>query len=226
MNELRTAIISNNNGAHFLSRNDTSQAMQSFQNAIQSIKQARDIFAEQPNEETSRFFSNICQIHFGTRMEGLQEGLFYIFDRAVILCPRLCQLNNCEEINSYIFLVSVVVLFNLALSTHIHALQCDSSHLLRRAIQVYSSAAAILSEINLNGPFSMLSWLIVNNLASLHYVSCDYGKCALYFKYLQGKLHDRKEVELFESMIFEEEELQGLMLNFFFPPTPVAAHAA
>ena len=237
MNELRAAVSFNNHGVYYLETNNISQAMQAFQNSVQAIKQGSQtslssvhMSIEPPKELPSRSSpvkDAVCPIHFGKRIEGLQKGLYYTFDRAMILRPTLLHFINDEEIESYIYLTTVVVLFNLALTTQMYAMQYGKSHSLQHAIQLYGLVETMTRENDIYGHVDrVVMWLTMNNIASLHYELCDYEKCAIDLQNLQIVLNDSVNVEIFTSTLFETEELNELTLNFFYTHEPIAAQAA
>lgn len=237
MNELRAAISFNNHGVYCLETNNISQAMQAFQSSIQAIKQGSRISPihfqmsmEPPKDLQSRNLpvkNAVCPIYFGQRIPHLQNGLYYTFDRAMLLRPTLLHFINHDDIDSFIYLITVVVLFNLALTTHIYATKHGKSDSLRHSIQLYCLAETMTRDSDIYGNVgSVVMWLTMNNIASLHYELCDYEKCAIDLRNLQKVLNDSVNVEIFTSILFEVEELNELTLNFFYLHEPIAAQAA
>lgn len=237
MDELRAAISFNSHGVYCLETNNIVQAMHAFQNSIQGIKQgsrmARNVFhsaMEPPKDLQSRNLpvkDNVCPIHFSTRIEGLQNGLYHTFDRAMIIRPTLLHFVNNDNFDSIIYLTTVVVLFNLALTTHMHAIKYGRSQSLQHAIQLYRLAGTMTSDGDIYGNVgNVVLWLTMNNTASLHYELCDYGKCTIDLRNLQKILNDDVDVDIFTSILFDLEELNELTLNFFYLYEPIAAQAA
>jgi hypothetical protein len=236
MNELHAAISFNNNGVHCLEANNVSEAMQAFQNSILAIKHASQVLPSKFHNPMKQFQElptgmlsvkeTMCPIYFGKSVSGLQNALYYTFDRAIILRPPSPQMID-DEIESYIHFTTMVVLFNLALTTHVSAIKYGRSYALEHAIKLYFLVETMTNDVFDDGNIGdLMKWLTMNNAASLHFELCDYENFAIDLQYLQKLFNDDANVERFTTILFETEELTELTLNIFYFNAPIAAHAA
>lgn len=210
--------------------------MQAFQKSIKAIKLVSQILPNtsrmtmNPRKELlTRMLpvkDNCCPVCFGERVEGLQNTLYYTFDRAIILIPPSHQLID-DEIEFFLYLATMVMLFNLALTTHLSAIKHGKSHSLQYAMKLYYLVETMVNDGDVFGNVGeMMKWLTMNNVACLHIELCDYEKFAIDQQFLRKALKDDVMVDRCTTMLFEGEELNELMLNFFCFHVPIAAHAA
>ena len=234
MNELHAAISFSNHGVHCLEANNVSLAMQAFQNSMQALKQVTQTLPARSSIDDSNELppsvlavkATMCPVYFGERVEGLQNALYYTFDRAMLLRSPLPQMDD-DEIDSYVFFTAMIVSFNLALTTHVSALKHGKSLSLQHAIKLYTLAGKLANEINVfQNLGDMMKWLTMNNIANIHVELCDYENFAVAFWLLQKACNDDANIDGCTIRLFKSEELNELMLNFFYYHVPNAAHAA
>jgi hypothetical protein len=98
--------------------------------------------------------SSFSPIRTGMKIEGLQHGYHYTYDRPLLLYANaICQTSNDTEM---LYLVSVVLIFNLALTYHIHAKICATSQ--RNAVKTYNLAAKMAESIQKD---QWIGWIIL-----------------------------------------------------------------
>jgi hypothetical protein len=242
MNILQRVIDLNNNGVVILELNDMTHAVQLFQIGIQSIKQLTNHCSLSKVKGTKELkeFSPTSQtvfngnehdrsVRMGKKVQGLQRGVYYTFDRPLILQSTVSSLYSYsnEEFKSKINLVTSILFFNFALASHQYALQCGTSNSLHVAIRMYNTVANLIRETNIEQyTGDIIFCLIMNNMASLHFELCDFKQCELDLKCTQNSLVYDNDLDMIAIQLLDEEEWIQLKLNYFYLHLPTVAQAA
>jgi hypothetical protein len=243
MNDLQHVINLNNNGVILLESNDMAHAVQMFQFGIHFIKQCTNHCSLSTTvkhmsklqdfspSSLNVFNENECNrsIIVGKKVQGLQRGIYYTFDRPMFLQSTISSSYSYsdEEFESKIYLVSTILFFNFALASHQYALQCGTSSSLQVAIRMYNTAANFIRDTNFDQcTGNVILCLIMNNMASLHFDLCDFKQCELDLKCIQNSIVDDSYLDVIATQLLDEEEWIRLKLNYFYLHLPTVAQAA
>jgi hypothetical protein len=242
MEEIQRVINLNNNGVALLELNDLSHAVQLFQIGIQSIKQCTihipsSTFKEMtmPQELVPSLTNEFNDIPYdtsfsmGTRIQGMQRGICYTFDRPLIIDSITSPLMtfNTEEFESKFYFVTTILFFNFALASHQYALRCGKCSSLQLAARMYNIAANFIRETDFDRcTGEIILCLIMNNMASLHFELCDFKRCESDLKCIHNSLSDDKYLDVIVMQFLDEDEWVQLKLNYFYFQLPVVAQAA
>jgi hypothetical protein len=229
MNPLQRATYFNNKGVSLLESNDTVRAIQVIQNGIQLIKayahdQSTRGLIQTPYVDSSSHF----RVTTGMKLKGLKDELYYTYDRPLLLIngSNIPVADNFDS-SLDIYVASVVMIFNLALSYHMHAKQCGLSSSLQHAIKMYHVAMKMADGIELDQYLGKaLTCFIFNNLASLHGNICEYDTCEYCFKCINDSFCNDAYVDLYTMGLLDEEEWVEIKLNCIYGQFPSAAQAA
>jgi hypothetical protein len=240
MNTLQHATAFNNKGVRFLEGNNAMKAIESFQCGIQLIKRytQNDECCDRVELDCGKhqLAMGSCGphmdtkgshrwLHAGMKIIGLQRGFYYSYDRPFLL-PTNALLPPCEENTSNVYLICVILTFNLAMSYQNYATQHGNTSALRHAISAYTLAASMVESADFDRQKSdIIMYLIMNNLANLHYELCDYCSYEYWLNRLKVSLHKDVNME-FVSECIEEDEWIELQLNSMYGLIAPVASAA
>jgi hypothetical protein len=241
MNVFKDAIISNNHGVKLLESNDTVLAIAAFQSGIQLLKefgesryQNQTFASDKQNDQTlnqecspscamSQSYQFLLNDHID--MEGCPRGLYYSYNRPMLLPADVTS--SLQVFDSQMYLISSVLLFNLALTYQKHANQSCVSNSIQREVKIYTLAASVLEHGGCDNDCSKLMMiLILNNLANLHYELCDYEISHYLFNCIKQFLSSDAAAGDFATSFLNEEEWTELQLNCVYSHIPPAASTA
>jgi hypothetical protein len=229
MNGLQIAVHLNSKGVRLLESNRIESAIQVFQNGIHEIKQyAQDQSRVEIMDEEISSVNDKCSctpISTGMKLEGLQHGFHYTYDRPLLLhVDTSCATSNDSE---SLYLVSVILIFNLALAYHSHAKSCGFTSSQQHAVKMYNLAAKMADSI-VNDQYMgrVIMCFILNNLANLHCEMCDFGTCKYILKCIQDSVWNDTCVDVYAMGFIDENEWIEMKLNYIYSQIPSAAQAA
>jgi len=139
--------------------------------------------AAAPSTHSSRPYLQSVDIEGGAP-NGAQDSWFAMFKKAFVIVtplpspsingeqPGSSNNNNAQQVHTtHVTLHSVVLMYNMALATHVMAISQGSDLILRRAVRVYQRVQWLLSQqaANLNGSGVDAVFLAcVNNIGHIH----------------------------------------------------------
>lgn len=235
MNSLDKAIAINNEGVRLLGVGNCSAGLQEFQRAIVLLRQASEELdprtgalpaesSEDGRDDSSAYF---CVGPSSRNLTGLQNAHCYVYDRPLLL-PTKMAISCLEEFDSVVLTLSTSVIFNMALACHQHGQVTGLAVALTKSANLYEFIVKVLNDNN-DGVVDelehhMLLCLALNNLAQLHYDSCDYQKCQIYL----DKLFDVVVASPYclDDSCLNEEDVEEIMLNLVHMNPPSGACAA
>jgi hypothetical protein len=239
MDGLQIAVGLNNNGVSLLECNKIQNAIQVFQRAIKEITRYAHVHstveeAAMSDDSISSSSSSSLSYHdrslfspirTGMKIEGLQHRYHYTYDRPLLLhANALCPTSNETEL---VYLVSVVLIFNLALTYHSHARICGLATSQQNAVKMYNLAAKMAESIqNDQWIGRIILCFTLNNLANLHSDLCDYKTCTTILKCIQSSVWDDVDIDGYAMGFIDENEWIEMKLNYIYSQIPSAAQAA
>jgi hypothetical protein len=241
MNSFQRAIVTNNHGVKLLESDDTLLAIAAFQGGIQLIKDYGDacnmnqkLTSDVQNGQS--FEPEYCPSiatndsfglpHIPLTTTDFQQGLYYSYDRPILLPSNLLT-SSPQVLQSKLYLISAILLFNLALTFQKHANQNCTSSTMLRVVRVYTLAGTVLEQGCCNddwGKFMMC--LIFNNLANLYYELCDYDASHYLFSRIKQSVSNDVAINDFATSFLTEDEWMEVQLNCVYSQIPSAASSA
>jgi hypothetical protein len=252
MNPLHEAILLNNAGVRLLDCGNVEHALHSFQCAVSSVKMATTTAASfekplfradatlndssrckslpesAPQDMVLSSSSNCMVGEPKLRLDGLKNGVSYIFNRPLVF-PANLSIQSSEQLNSAILSASTFIVFNFALACHFFGKTCGKEDYLTRAARLYEltlkvlgSASASCATHNDRSMYSILECLTLNNLAQLYYEQCDYATCQMYMDAMYDLFMSAERMDGF----LDAQEMEEIMLNFVYLQSPPVAKAA
>ena len=225
---LEQAIQLNNDGLEHALKGDDDRAIASFSRSLCMFKQliSSDCEGDQESSPLSSSTRGTVQLHESSyALPQLRDSGFFLFNRAIRLAPR----RDCRAENNHIY-CSVIIL-NLAVLHHQIALQSECSarraDALRRAERFYDMVTTILANdefANVSQPTGLLARLAaLNNLAYIRMEKGEFGASGHCFQ-MMAWLVNFTQVD--HSKLFNEEDLEGMMLNVLMANRQSVAPAA
>jgi hypothetical protein len=221
MNSIKYACSLNNQGVDLLVSGDSSRAMRSLQIALNLLKEASDLLETtscigmtQSNKEAPLPF---CESP--STVPGLEGTEFYFYDHGIMIT----DITNGES-EEMISLYIAIVIFNLALASHIEG-RLGHEKSLKKAALLYSMTVQLLTGSSIPDDMSatILTLFALNNKAQIHYDQCEYIEsvdCMEAISKIMGSAHSLQST-------LSPKDVEGLMLNaMLLLNVPSAAHAA
>jgi hypothetical protein len=219
----------NNEGLTHALNGDDDRAIASFSRSLCMFKQliSSDCEGNQQQQQDSQSLPpRTLQLHSSSYpLPQLRNSGFFLFNRAISLAPT----GECRPEDNHIY-CSVIIL-NLAVLHHQIALQsaCSArrSDALRRAERFYDMVTTILANdefANVSQPTGLLARLAaLNNLAYIRMEKGEFGASGHCFQ-MMAWLVNFTQVD--QSKLFNEEDLEGMMLNVLMANRQSVAPAA
>ena len=238
MNPLHDASILNNLGVALLESKDTVHAIHSFQRAVNIMKEYTDVLASQessagPADDTfmryetpSPAIDAFCKLETGTKLESLNQGIYYTYDRPLLL-PTDVSVSTQESLDTYMLTSSAILIFNFGMACHQFGKETGQEGALRQAVQIYELTLRMINRSCISEYLSkVVMCLALNNLANLHSDLCDYENCECCLECVKEILFHDSNIDLFALDFLDETEWSELKLNLMYGQTPSAASAA
>jgi hypothetical protein len=214
----RTAVNLNNQGVSLLSKGNFDAACNSFKNALDAIKSVVTVVSttnvdhQQEVELNVGFeWSTNAPLHFSDVMS-------FVYRRAMIIVSSsgYSERGYPEE--------STAIIYNLALSFHLSALERNCSSLMNKALKFYQIAEAIrncsIVSKKLEEGDRLVDAVILNNMGQICMECFDFGNAQRCFSQLSAKL-----VALSQRRSLEHNDCEGFMLNLLLKEPSLAAAA-
>lgn len=230
---LEQAIQLNNEGLTHALKGDDDRAISSFSRSLCMFKQliSSECEGDQQDTQSSRQSSSSLprspvQLHASSHaLPQLRDSGFFLFNRAISLAPT----DNWRTEDNHIY-CSVIIL-NLAVLHHQIALQSGCSarraDALRRAERFYDMVTTILANdefANVSQPTGLLARLAaLNNLAYIRMEKGEFSASGHCFQ-MMAWLVNFTQVD--QSKLFNEDDLEGMMLNVLMANRQSVAPAA
>jgi hypothetical protein len=213
MNTLHSICGLNNQAVELLISGQTSKASKTFQNAAQLLSHAV-ANGEHPH------YKYAPEMHFGQSHSinpNLQASTFFVYDHAIIMMePATPALTN-----GMLCYYSSVVLFNWALTLHREGMLGRETYL-KKAASVYVRCFQVLPAMKSSEQTSsILTLLVLNNLAQIHFELCEYSECSHCLKQVRSLL---AVAGYMDCCVLTSKDSDELFLNTMLSPT--AAQAA
>lgn len=238
MNPLHDASILNNLGVALLESKDTVHAIHSFQRAVNIMKEFTDVLASQDvsdapaDDSTMRYetpspeIEALCKLQTGTKLESLNQGIYYTYDRPLLL-PTNVIVPNQEALDTYMLTSSAILIFNFGMACHQFGKETGQEGALRQAVQIYELTLRMINRSCISEYLSkVVMCLALNNLANLHSDLCDYDNCECCLECVKELLFHDSNIDVFALDFLDESEWSELKLNLMYGQTPSAASAA
>ena len=232
MNPLQQAAAINNESIFLLEAENLSGAIHALQRAIVVVKDGStpEVVAVKPSEGHNNDSTvKSCNLPFCVRqcrlkLRGLQNGLFYVYDRPFLIATNLTP-STQEDHDAIILLFSTHILFNFALAWHQLGAISGRGPPLRRAGELYEFILKILrssASNNNDTAYAVLKCLVLNNLAHIHYERCQYEESK---SCMDGMFALALKTECLESYL-QPVEISEILLNIIHVRPPTIARAA
>lgn len=241
MNSFQRAIVTNNHGVKLLESDDTLLAIEAFQGGIQLIKDYGDacnmnqkLTSDVQNGQS--FQPEYCPSiatndsfglpHIPLTSTNFPQGLYYSYDRPILL-PSNSLTSSPHVLQSKLYLISAILLFNLALTYQKHARQNCTSSTMLRVVRVYTLAGTVLEHGCCDDEWGkFIICLIFNNLANLYYELCDYDASHYLFSRIKQSVSNDVAINDFATSFLTEDEWIEVQLNCVYSQIPSAAASA
>jgi tetratricopeptide (TPR) repeat protein len=221
MNTIKQACTSNNQGVDLLVSGEFFQAMQSFQSALNLLKEAANEVERNrcPGMYASSEESTLALCQSTLTIPGLRGMHYYVYDRGIMITDA-----THGESDEMLSLYSAIVVFNFALTSHHREGRLGSEKLLKKATVLYDMALQILTSAPMPNDLSasILILLALNNKAQIHHDQCQYTEssaCLTQISAIVGDVYD-----LHYALC--RKDFEGILLNVMLLSAPTAAKAA
>ena len=215
MNLFQEAAQLNNAGIDALINGDSSSAIQSMTKAIKTMK-AQLAQSSTPNQ---KYDSSTAKASMDTHMvEVPMASSDHIVVNQVVQIP----IESTQEISDFdMHVYSGAIIFNLALAHHFRSSSGNTS-CMNKAEKLYSMVLKLLDNASLNVHTALMVKLAcINNLSQIRYFKGDYDNAR---EGLSEVSHFMRHSP--NKAIFEEQEIQGLLMNILLLKAPQVAPAA
>jgi hypothetical protein len=223
MNSIMHACILNNQGVDLLVAGESSRAVSAFQSAVGLLKAAlhedeKNICTgmDQSDDHVSLPFCESTSTVSG--LQGIHHG--YVYNHSIMIPGNVSNVVSERTIS----LLSAVVLFNLALTSHSQGKVLGRAKLLRKASVLYSLVVQLLTTCTMpeDAATTILTPLALNNKAQIHYDQCEYVESVDCMKNVSHIICSGSGLH----SALSHGVLKGLLLNVMLMSTPSAAQAA
>jgi tetratricopeptide (TPR) repeat protein len=237
MNPLHDASVLNNSGVALLESKDTLHAINSFQRAVNVMKDLTDVIASEDDsganaqdsdmryETSSREIEALCMLQTGMKLESLNQGIYYTYDRPLLL-PTNMVLPSSEALDAYMVTSSVILIFNFGMACHQFGKETGQEGATHQAIQIYELTLRMISRSSISDCIGkVVMCLALNNLANLYSDLCDYENCDCCLECVKELLYD-SSINLFALDFLDESEWSEMKMNLMYGRKRSAASAA
>jgi hypothetical protein len=220
MNTIKQACTSNNQGVDLLVAGEVSQAMRSFQSALNLLKETANEVEETscPGMSASSVESILPLCQSTLTIPGLQDMHCYVYDHGIMITDAI----NGDS-DDMLSLYSAIVLFNMALASHREG-RLGSEKCLKKASMLYGMALKILTSSPMPNDMSasILILVALNNKAQIHHDQCQYTEASACLTQISAIMDS---VYALHSALYQKA-FEGILLNVMLLSAPTAAQAA
>lgn len=225
MDRLQEAIALNNNGVQHLQDGISGDGIESFQRAAVIMKAYSDQAIDWP--QTSLFGHNHkAGFSFGSAGPGGQSKVHcdqsYVYNRPLIIVTDLDGVSE-DHLQWFVLTATTSIIFNLALSWHLHGNATGKSMLLTKASHLYNLVINVIDNAEtVDESYAVLECVALNNLAQIHFEQGNYDIC----RDCLSELFDLIQMNDFLDIYLDSEEADEIRFNILHLRAPVAALAA
>lgn len=219
MSIMQKALTLNSQGVFLLEQGNAGQASKAFQESLQIFKQAVSFIETLENVAKTDSSPSQTFVQSPNIVPGLESSSGFIYNHAIII-DHIPQ--TLGEIDILLPLYSAIVLFNLGLAYHRDA-KLGRESAFQRTIMLYRMALKLLDNFEAkNTDISAIALLVLNNQAQAHYESCDYQHSGICMAKVSSLIYNADGFK----QVFQEDVMEGLILNVMLHDAPTAARAA
>jgi hypothetical protein len=212
------AIELNNEGTSLLAGGEEELAITIFKSALALMKSGIcGHHIEEDAHETSLDTSSESVLHVSPvtfPCPALVED-YFIYSHALRVRSSGCSQKDMDFLSS-------VIIFNMALLYNIRGIRANSSSLQNRGLQLYGMSLGLMENLASKCLDSILLRVVcLNNMSQITFNQGDFEKARLMLNHLQYLMSRNPRTN-----VFDENEVQGFMLNVMLMHPPTAAQAA
>lgn len=179
----------------------------------EAISQGLPIVNDKSDLEKSDFAIRESSVALTT----LESSQGYLYNR-----PLLLGEPGTDDLEGVLSLYSAVILFNLALTSHVMG-HSNKENSFKRATVLYKMSIQLLMNCSTLGATPMvLALLALNNKANIHYDYCNYNQATSCLNEISRIL----QLSDYAYATLPESDIEGLLLNIMILERPSGAKAA
>jgi hypothetical protein len=234
MDRLQNVFTLNNWGVSLLDSKNVVCAIHAFQSGVDAMRTFTGVDATTDDATMSHGASEsvapkdknpLFSLQAGTKLDGLQQGAFYTYDRPLLL-PADAQIPG-SDMDSTILTASAVLIFNFGMACHQFGKQTGQEAAIRQAAQIYELILRMVNRTGLSEKLcNIFMCLALNNLANIHSEQCDYESCEQCLECMRDLFEYHEDIDQFALQFLNECEWTEIKLNLLFLRTPTTAQAA
>jgi hypothetical protein len=246
MDSLHRATELNNAGVQLLETNDISGAIKPFCDALNVMKDYMDTGKDIQLTTTFKDQNALFDLHhvvLAGMIDAIQSNSIqtsklsedtrgpYIYSRPIMLPDAKLFLsalrNDSIDLDMLLATAITIIVFNFALSCHLHSERSGAASTLKQALQLYNLAIRMIEQADCQPNFlQVLEYLALNNMASIYYYSsCDYKNSHHCLDCIKN-LRVYRNIDILALEFLFEIEWTNLKLNLMVIQFPSAAQAA
>jgi hypothetical protein len=160
----------------------------------------------------------------------LQNEMYFIYSRPIVL-PAWRTLATFDDLERLALAFSVYLIFNLALACHYFGVVSGADGPLRQAMHLYKiflkPGSGCIVDLSHHGIMdgALLQYLVLNNLAYLHFDYCEYDECEHCLQDM-GRLTAQTGCLDDDDTCLSRHEAGEIKINGLILQRPVVARAA
>jgi hypothetical protein len=254
MDTLHRATSLNNAGVQLLEMNVISGAISVFCDAVNVMKEDNMVDKNIIKRATTLTDQNpISVVHGGAYAEDLMNTIqstntihssklpavtllrkmeHYVYSRPLLLPNTTVTMSlsasNSVDLDMLTTTSVTIIVFNFALSCHLHSEYSGTASTLKQALQLYNLLIRMIQQAERKPKFlQVMEYLALNNMASIYYYNfCDYKNSQHCLDCIRSLLQKHCNIDALALEFLCEAEWTDLKLNIMVIQFPLAAQAA